>query len=320
MPSLCGRSSRSLRVAVAWVCLLVPHSGCSSEHRLHERAWEEAERTNDLGSYERFLLDHGESAFAERARDRISELTRKDWELTTQKNTIEEYAKFYDRHASNARARDRAMSAIFALTESANTIASYEAFLDRKGTEPYHLRVLEGIWKLVEAENQIDTYDRFVKVYGDTPFAARASTLADALWKSATTKVADCGVTNDMTVLVQWSRVPGATAYALEASPHRGFPESATRLKTVVATSSEERDRVGTYGARLPMYYRVSAIRKGKRTKASETCVARLPPSDGSTCQICGNRPAGYCHLRAIHVCEHHAKFTDDGGTKWRCP
>jgi hypothetical protein len=286
-----------------------------------KRAWENAERANDLATYERFLLEHGESAFAERARDQIAELTKKDWALTKQTDTIEEYGKFCERHLSNAHARDQAMSAILRLTESVNSIAAYEAFLDRRGTAPtQQLRALEGIWKLIEAENNIDMYDKFLKVYGDTPFATKAATLADGLWKSTAPRVPECSVTTNLTVQVSWSRVPGATAYALEVSPHRAFPESVTRVKHVETTSSDERDRVGTYGARLPMYYRVAALRKGKRTKASEPCVARLLPSDGSTCQICGMRPAGYCHLRAIHVCEYHAKFTDDGGSHWRCP
>lgn len=143
-------------------------------------------------------------------------------------------------------------------------------------------------------------------------------------WESVVPEKPQCELQSNLTVNLSWQEVSGADSYVIYWSQQRNFDNKFDKKKasstTTRSTFFNHKEREAENRNKLPMYYRVAAIKGGVESRPSEACLAQLLPSGERVCQICGNESVGWCHLREIYVCRRHNDFTDDRGSRWRCP
>jgi hypothetical protein len=244
--------------------------------------WAKAQASGTVEAYEAFLGARPTSRYAQQAVDKIWEVTN-----SSRGSKVGDFETFLARHASSAHAQD-AVGAIWLLTVKDNTLGGYEAFAAK---------------------------------HSNDPLAEKAKAAAAKLWAASRPPKPECTLTSDMKVDVSWQPMQQAQSYSLYWSGSNSPQRNRKTSKTTSGTAFTHTARVGEYGARLPMFYRVAAVRNGAESGLSDACVARLlSDHDGTRCQICGQKSVGYCHLREIYVCDNHNTFTSDNGTNWRCP
>jgi hypothetical protein len=144
-------------------------------------------------------------------------------------------------------------------------------------------------------------------------------------WPSTKPETPVCSLTSELKSEIRWKSMKGAQSYVLYWSTDSSFETEPVKAKanklTLKRLSAEHVVRIGEYGARLPVYYRIAGVKSGVESELSDTCVVRLLSSqNGTRCQICGEKAVGHCHLRDIYVCSGHTVFTSDSGSRWRCP
>jgi hypothetical protein len=148
-----------------------------------------------------------------------------------------------------------------------------------------------------------------------------APTQTEQKWESVVPEKPSCQLQSNLTVNLSWAAVSGADSYVIYWSQQRNFDKKKASSTTTRSTFFNHKERQAENRNKLPMYYRVAAIKGGVESQPSEACLAQLlPSSGGKVCQICGNESVGWCHLREIYVCRRHNDFTDDRGSRWRCP
>lgn len=139
-------------------------------------------------------------------------------------------------------------------------------------------------------------------------------------WESVVPDSPSCQLQSNLTVNLSWAAVSGADSYVVYWSQQRNFDKKKAGSTTTRSTFFNHKERQAENRNKLPMYYQVAAIKDGVESQTSEACLARLLPSSERVCQICGKESVGWCHLREIYVCRGHNDFTDDRGSRWRCP
>lgn len=285
--------------------------GCATE----DGDWARAQSAGSIEAYEKFLDERPSSRYAQQAVDLV-------WKLTDRNGggKAEDYEKFLQRHATSPH-KPAALDRIWGLALKDNTKAGYEAFLAHHGTAPHAQEAVHHIWSLTVDENTIAAYEDFSSKHPKDPLVERAREAVRKIWVSTKPTKPDCPLTSELTVDVSWQPVPGAESYVLYWSGSSNFAKTRKQSEATTGTFFNHTAREGEYGAQLPMYYRVAAVKAGGETALSGTCVARLlSDRDGTRCQICGEESVGYCHLREIYVCSTHNTFTSDSGTAWQCP
>ena len=148
-----------------------------------------------------------------------------------------------------------------------------------------------------------------------------APTQQEQKWESVVPEKPGCELQSNLSTDLRWKAVPGADEYLVYWSQQRDFEKKKANSRSTRSTFMNHVERQGTYGARLPMYYRVTALKDGVESKLSDACLVQILSSNGGrVCQLCGNEAIGYCSKRGVHVCSGHNAFTDDHGSRWRCP
>jgi len=148
-----------------------------------------------------------------------------------------------------------------------------------------------------------------------------APTRKEQKWESVVPEKPGCELQSNLSTDMRWKAVPGANEYLVYWSQQPNFEKKKADSRSTRSTFMNHKERQGQYGARLPMYYRIAALKGGAESKLSDACLVDLLESNGGrVCQICGNGAIGYCSKRQIHVCSGHRVFTDDHGSSWRCP
>lgn len=285
--------------------------GCATE----EGDWADAQASASAAGYETFLAKRPDSRHAPQALDEIWVLMDKHGE-----GRVTDYEAFLTRHPNSTHSQ-AALDRIWALTAQAGTITAYEGFLERHGATPHAQDAINGIWAETIKLNTIAAYEAFAAKYARDSLAEKAKAAVGKLWTSLRPAMLECVLTSELSVDVSWQPTQGADSYVLYWSPTPSFRKDKKRSEAVESTGFTHTARVGEYGAQLPMYYRVAAVKNGMESALSDASVAKLlPDNDGTRCQICGGKAIGYCHLREIHVCDAHNAFTADDGTNWQCP
>lgn len=147
-----------------------------------------------------------------------------------------------------------------------------------------------------------------------------APTQTEQKWESVVPEKPSCQLQSNLTVDLSWQAVSGADSYVIYWSQQRNFDKKKASSTTTRSTYFNHKERQAENRNKLPMFYRIAAVKGGVESQTSETCLAQLLPSSGRVCQICGNESVGWCHLREIYVCQGHNDFRDDRGSRWRCP
>ena len=205
--------------------------------------------------------------------------------------------------------------------QAKKTVDAYEQFYKEHPKSKYAQKAVDEVWRLTEAKNTIEGYDFFLSKHSSDPSASKAKANIQKLWTDVTPKAPTCNINSNMTVGLEWPAVPGAQSYIVYWSQQKNFSKDKKNSAPCQRTSMDHKLRVGQYAAKLPMYYKISAVREGIETNLSDSCYASLlPHKGGKYCQICGSKSVGFCHLRGIYVCSGHDTFTSDNGTNWRCP
>jgi hypothetical protein len=285
--------------------------GCATE----DGDWAKAQASGTVEAYETFLGARPSSRYAEQAVDKI-------WDLTANNrgSKIADFEAFLARHGSSPRAQ-AALEQVWQLTTKDNTIQGLEAFLGRHPSSAHAQEAVGAIWLLTASSNTLDGYDAFAAKHARDPLAEKAKAASQQLWAASKPAKPDCPLTSELRVDVSWEPMQQAQSYVLYWSSSSSNQRNRKSAEATTGTAFTHTSRVGEYGARLPMFYRVAAVRNGAESGLSDACVARLlSDNDGTRCQICGQKSIGYCHLREIYVCENHNTFTADSGTNWQCP
>jgi len=305
-PKLACGASRNL----LWIGLLATLGACESTE---ERDWRLAQEDGSFGAFKRFLGRYRSSPLAASA-------LRQLWQRAQDMNTLPAYESFL-RADPEPRHRALAEQAIWKIVEQTNSANAYQEFLDEHAKSPLAAAARDAWWQLTEREGTMDAYLQFLERNAGSPQGAKASEVVRFLWPTTMVGRPTCTLASNLAVDLSWSRVPGAQSYVVDWSPSPRFRKETTQWTLALSTWKKLGERAGSPDAKLPMYYRISAIRHGVRTLPSEPCLARLLPSKhGTACQICGEKAIGYCHLRRTFVCRAHATFTDEHGQRWRCP
>jgi hypothetical protein len=194
-------------------------------------------------------------------------------------------------------------------------------FISNHSNSPFSQKALEEVWRLTKEKNTISAYEYFLNNHSSSSYSSLAKNNIKSIWTSLVPPKPRFELRSNMTVNLDWAEVAGAQEYVVYWSSSQNFRKSKANSETTQSTSFNSKLRDGEYGAKLPMYYRITALRDSIESKLSEACLAKLfPNKDGKFCEICGDKSIGYCHLRVIYVCEQHNTFTSDDGTGWQCP
>jgi hypothetical protein len=245
-----------------------------------------------------------------------------DWQRAQATGTVESYEAFLSARPGS-RYAGQAVDGIWRVIDNnqASTISDFEGFLARHRSSSHASVALDRIWTLTTIKHTMTAYEAYAAKHASDPRAEDARAAAAKLWAVASPPKPDCALTSALKVDVSWKKMPLAQSYVLYwSTSHRG-QRNHKRSQATAATAFTHSARVGEYGARLPMFYRVAAVHNGVESGLSDVCVARLlPDHNGTRCQICGKEAIGYCHLREIYVCANHNTFMSDSGTYWQCP
>jgi hypothetical protein len=302
-----SRVEKTVVAIFAFIVILTVLTGCSGA----KRDWKQAQAKGTIDVYEAFLTKYPKSDFSKNAIEGI-------WNLTLGKNQMDTYERFLDKHPTSEFSKN-ALEGIWKLTLEENDISTYEVFLSKHQDSEFAQNALESIWNLTLTKNTIDDYESFLLNHADSPYSEMAKAKIGAIWASLVPPKPDCELLSDMTVNVSWQEVPGSESYIIYWSPQSKFKKNNSEFTS--DTFFNHKAREGEYGAQLPMYYRLAAVKYDVESQLSDIGVAKLlPDGGGKYCQICGKEAVGLCHLRAIYVCDTHNTFTDDGGTNWQCP
>ncbi|MCI0422146.1 MAG: hypothetical protein L0312_23445 [Acidobacteria bacterium] len=148
-----------------------------------------------------------------------------------------------------------------------------------------------------------------------------APTQTEQKWESVVPEKPRCELQSNLTVDLSWAAVSGADSYVIYWSQQRNFDKKKAGSTTTRSTFFNHKERQADNRNKLPMYYWVAAIKNGVESRTSDACLAQLLSSNGGRgCQIDGDEAVGYCPKRGIYVCSSHNVFTDDHGSRWRCP
>jgi hypothetical protein len=152
--------------------------------------------------------------------------------------------------------------------------------------------------------------------------AQTGTTQSEQNWSFTVPKPPSCELQSNLTVDLSWATVPGADSYVVYWSQQRNFDKKKTSSTTSRAAFFNHKERQTENRNKLPMYYRIAAVKDRVESQPSEACLAQLFSSNGGkVCQIDGKEPSvGMCHLRNAHVCSGHNVFTADQGGRYRCP
>jgi len=311
-------------------------AGCGFE----QRDWKAAQQAGTVEGYEAFLAKRPKSQHAEAAIGEVWKLMfeqgtveacesflekhpdsaladtalKECWRLTVEQQSLDACETFLGKHAGSPLAAT-ALATIWQLTGKTTTIAPYETFLQRHPDPPYGEKALAGIWKLTAAKKSIQACREFLWKHPDSSLGKVVEQEIARLFTQVTPAPPACTLNSNLSVSLNWDEVAGAEAYKVYWSRGSSGTRGAASMKTS-ATSIEEH-----WPGRLPVYYRVVAIRGSATSKPSKPCRAAVLSSQGGRrCQICGAASAGYCHQRDIYVCSEDSYYTSREGTSWRCP
>lgn len=245
---------------------------------------------------------------------------KKAWQAAQQSGTIEMYEQFIQKYPKSEHG-EKALEEIWKLTRMTNTMDGYVHLTQSFPGTSFYDQAVEQIWQLVKSENTRKAYSNFLDWYPNTSFAASARTAIKTLWAASKPPKPACKITSEMTVDLEWNEVEGADFYILYWAQQPAIRKGRQNSDTTRYNSIDHKSRIGEYGIRLPMYYRITAVDDSVESQMSDACLAKLYPDQGGKfCQICGEKAVGYCHLRDVYVCASDNTFVSDSGTHWRCP
>lgn len=207
------------------------------------------------------------------------------------------------------------------LVKTNKTLEAYEEFSKKYPNSQFAQKAIDEVWRLTEEKHTIQGYESFLASHPNVPSSTKAKANIKTLWAAVTPKIPTCGIDTNLTVDLSWPAQSGAQSYIVYWSQQKNFTKNKKDSVTSGQLSMNHKLRVGEYGAKLPMFYKIAAVKDGIESKLSDACYAHLlPDKGGKFCQLCGAKAVGHCHLRDIYVCAQHSTFTSDTGTNWQCP
>ncbi len=287
---------------------LIAFAACNSE----KNQWESAQKTGTINGYELFLVENPNSEFAQKATEEI-------WNLSVKKDSLDLFEKFLNKHP-DSKFKDNALEKIWIIIQKNDCIESYESFIHGHPHSKYEEKAIDEIWRLYEEKNTITDFEKFISEHPNSKYDSKAKEAIKNIWASLKPNSPIIEIKSDMSLSLSWDSFSNADSYIVYWSGQKDFVKTSKNSESVNYTSFS-RSNANTYGDRLNLYYRITAMKDGNESAPSEPIYAKLLSSNGGTrCQICGASSVGYCHLRDIHVCSSHNNFYTNSGTYMRCP
>ena len=174
--------------------------------RFDNEAWATAQQADSIRGYEAYLADWENGLHADEARARIAEI-----------KAAEDARQRAAREAAEAEARAWQTAA------AANTVASYQAYLDgfpagkNAGEARARIAALqssaadEAAWQSAKAADRAAAYEQYLNAFPQGAYAAEAIAAIERLRPSVGRTFNDCDVCPEMTVLPGGNDVLGAT-------------------------------------------------------------------------------------------------------------